>query len=314
MAKVRWLLFLTLIALSHSVPKAFADLAPGSPLLEDPSWMAVPGFLMLGAAIMFAFWVKGRKSTDGANHRKALAIASCACLVLSLVMIAILRIGYAQELKEQEEYSRNRIARLTIKRQQLPSELASQASSALREAHAPGAREAKSREVIALLAEVETLAPEQFSAQSHLERGTAHLYLGQYESALKDFEVAQKQGISCHAGLAEAYLGLKQYKKAVENATVGLTESYSSDFSDPNLVRGLAYHELGRNKEALKDLNEAQRTSPRLVLVPRYRVHAALGHESLALKDLWLAKQWGLPLETADLAYLEKKHGADRDR
>lgn len=303
------LLLLSLVSgLSQSVRSALADEAPPSPF-DSPVTMGVPGFLLVGALVMFAAFLKGRKGPDGKNPRKVLGIASGACFALSVVMFAIPYMGYLDDLRKQDDYHRSR-AEIYAREQseeeakRRPSQLESEAhwafSTAINEE-----KESKSKEAIAKFDEAEKLNPEQLSPESLVERGTAHIYLKQYEPALKDLLAAKAKGKPCHGGLAEAYLGLKQYQKAIDNAKLASKETEYN--FNPKVTRALAYHGLGRDKEALKELNDLERHQlSQHVLYARYRVYADMGNSEMALKDLQRLKQAHIKLETADLAYLEK--------
>ena len=303
------LLLLSLVSgLSQSVRSALADEAPPSPF-DSPVTMGVPGFLLVGALVMFAAFLKGRKGPDGKNPRKVLGIASGACFALSVVMFAIPYMGYLDDLRKQDDYHRSR-AEIYAREQseeeakRRPSQLESEAhwafSTAINEE-----KESKSKEAIAKFDEAEKLNPEQLSPESLVERGTAHIYLKQYEPALKDLLAAKAKGKPCHGGLAEAYLGLKQYQKAIDNAKLASKETEYN--FNPKVTRALAYHGLGRDKEALKELNDLERHQlSQHVLYARYRVYDDLGNSEMALKDLQRLKQAHIKLETADLAYLEK--------
>lgn len=302
-------MLLSLVAgLSQSVRSALADEAPPSPF-DSPITMGVPGFLLVGALVMFAAFLKGRKGPDGKNPRKVLAIASGACFALSVVMFAIPYMGYLDDLRKQDDYHRSRAEiyaneKREEERKYRPGQLESEAHWAFMTAFNEE-REPKSKEAVAKFDEAEKLNPDQLSPESLVERGTAHIYLKQYEAAVKDLLAAKAKGKPCHGGLADAYLGLKQYQKAIDNANLASKET-EYNFT-PKVTRALAYHGLGRDKEALKELDYLDKHErSQSVIHARYRVYADMGNTTMALKDLRLLKTGGIKLETDDLAYLEK--------
>lgn len=310
MSKVQARLIVLVALLSQSVPRAFADVAPDFPLGSSAA-LALPAFLLIGSIIMFAAWLKAPRAADGSNPRKVLAIGSAACLVLSMVMVGISMLGYIDDSRKQDEYHASRQAILAREKMQeqiasRPAELANKGHWAFQTAMGKE-KDAKAKQAIELYDQSEKLDPAQLSGEAHLERGTAHLYLKQYEPALKDLLAASAQGEQCRAGIAEAYLGLKQYKKALENANLAEKEN-GYYYYNYKLTRGMANHGLGRDREALKELNamDAKREATQDVIYSRYRIYADMGNTAMALKDLKHLKQWHAPLETADLAYLKK--------
>ncbi len=309
------MLLISLVAgLFQSVRSAFADEAPPSPF-DSPITMGVPGFLLVGALVMFAAFLKGRKGPDGKNPRKVLAIASGACFALSVVMFAIPYMGYLDDLRKQDDYHRSRAAIYAEEQRQneaerLPGHLQFEAHWAFERAFGEE-QESKSREAIAKFDEAEKLNPDEFTPDSLVERGSAHIYLKEYELAVKDLLAATAKGKQCHAALAAAYLGLKQYQKAIDSANLASKEQTDYHFK-PEVSRALANHGLGRDQKALKELNDLDRhMRTQDVIRARYRIYADMGNTAMALKDLKLLRAGRATLDADDLAYLEK-YGATK--
>jgi tetratricopeptide (TPR) repeat protein len=117
------------------------------------------------------------------------------------------------------------------------------------------------RDVLQKFDEIVTEFPRTSGGKlSMLFKGNLHLRMGEYEEAIKAYDVfLQKAGreklyrIFAMEGLSYSYEGKKDYEKALSayQKIVELGESFQR--ADAYLGRGRCYEKLGKNKEALEN-------------------------------------------------------------
>ncbi|MCL2183771.1 MAG: hypothetical protein FWB85_09920 [Chitinispirillia bacterium] len=117
-----------------------------------------------------------------------------------------------------------------------------------------------------------------------------------YPKAIADFDAAialvsteHRLYMSLHSFKARAYIGNKEYKKAIDDLTMVL--GHNKNDINTLYLRGKAYRLSGDNKSALADLNLAllhERNSS-IVFLERGKVYSSLGDTKKALADLELA-------------------------
>lgn len=130
---------------------------------------------------------------------------------------------------------------------------------------------------------------------NYSQRGMAHLNLGHYQQAIRDFDQANRSGedafLYSQRGVALYQLGqlqkaLESYDKAIR-INPRLVSAYNN--------RGTAYHTLGQLDKAIDDYDEAIRLNPRFAeaYANRAMVHALLKKSTAAQQDAERAKELG---------------------
>jgi len=137
-------------------------------------------------------------------------------------------------------------------------------------AHAMQAtREGRLAEAILLFSDVLDMEPTHMDAR--IQRGRAHMEMGQYTEAMSDFQRAEDgapQSPESMVAMGDLFFARKNYAQAIHHydQSLDLNPSHAMAFCR----RGICYHYQRRPDLALSDLSQAQELDPEIPNIARY--------------------------------------------
>ena len=149
-------------------------------------------------------------------------------------------------------------------------------------------------EAIACYNEVMRLDPTDLDPYYY--RGATYLEMGELDAALQDFDkvlLLQPEHSGAHYGRGRVHVAASRYEEAIADFTEVMKDK-DEDYSwlyfeddSPYLDRALAYHALGRNEEALSDLDALIEEYPYEYLPYYHRglIYKELGQTEAAVED-----------------------------
>lgn len=132
----------------------------------------------------------------------------------------------------------------------------------------------------------------QERANIHYQRGLANIQLRRADDAREDFKQAIKRKTD-HLAAHVALCNLVNESKGRDDALIAFNQAVASVPNSALLLnnRGMHFHSMGRDKEAINDLNSALKRDPKFLpaLINRGFVHMQAGRADDAEKDLTAA-------------------------
>jgi tetratricopeptide (TPR) repeat protein len=129
-------------------------------------------------------------------------------------------------------------------------------------------------------------------ANLHYQRGLANIQLRHPDDAREDFKQAIKRKPD-HLAAHVALCNLTNETKGRDDALIAFNQAVASVPSSALLLnnRGMHFHSMGRDREAINDLNSALKVDPKFVpaMINRGFVHMQAGRADDAEKDLTAA-------------------------
>lgn len=142
----------------------------------------------------------------------------------------------------------------------------------------------------------EALRLEPADLDSYYHRGATYLEMGELDAAVQDFDrilLLEPEHSGAHYGRGRVHVAAGRYEEAIADFTEVMKdkdEDYSWPYFEddsPYLDRALAYHALGRNKEALNDLDTLieEYSDEYLPYYHRGLIYKELGQTGAAIAD-----------------------------
>lgn len=143
---------------------------------------------------------------------------------------------------------------------------------------------------------------EDIPGDYHVKKGNYRLEDGQYQRAIKEFNLALKKNPEHHGaylGLAITYMQMKNNERALEyfNKTIKIKPDLAVAYAD----RGILYDRMGEHEKALADYKKALKLNPELAKGPgwlwRFLHNIHEKPPSIADRARYIEEQLKLPPE-----------------